>query len=61
MKGVYIEPGSKSGQIVVPLPDCIIQYLGWKEGDYVEIEIRSIASSECLVVTRRTPPVRQGY
>lgn len=39
MKTVILEPGPKPNTIFVPLPDPIIQYLGWKEGDQISIEI----------------------
>lgn len=61
MKGVELAPGPKPNSVIVPLPDCVIQYLGWKEGDYVELEIRFIGRSECVVVTRQRPPAREGY
>jgi hypothetical protein len=56
-----LEPGPKPNTVIVPVPDCVLQYLGWKEGDYVETTIRWMGGDECLVVTRARPPAREGY
>ncbi len=58
MKGALLEPGPKPNSIILAVPDCILQYLGWKEGDYVEMIISRNSGDEALVVTRRPPPGR---
>ena len=60
MKGIYLEPGPKPNTVVAPIPDCVMQYLGWKDGDYLEAEIRSWSGAECLTLTRRPPPSRES-
>ena len=49
---VTLEPGPKQNQVFLPLPDPILQYLGWKEGDEIEIEIHVMRGQKALVIRR---------
>jgi hypothetical protein len=58
MKIVTLVPGPKPNTVHLPLPDPILQYLGWKEGDDISIEIRPYKGQESLLLTRAQP---RGY
>ena len=49
---VTLEPGPKQNQVFLPLPDPILQYLGWKGGDEIENEIHVMRGQKALVIRR---------
>ncbi len=51
-KIVQLQPGPKPNTVFLPLPDPILQYLGWKEGDEIRIEIVAYGGQETLRLTR---------
>jgi hypothetical protein len=56
MKIVKLEPGPQPNTVFLRLPDVIVQYMGWRVGDDVTIEIRSAqGNSECLVLRLTAP------
>jgi hypothetical protein len=50
MKIVTLVPGPKPNTVMLPMPDPILQYLGWKEGDEVCIEIHRHGGTEVLML-----------
>lgn len=49
-KIVTLAPGPKSNTVYLPIPDPIVQSLGWKEGDDICIEIHRQGGEEVLVL-----------
>jgi hypothetical protein len=55
MKIVTLVPGPKQNTVFLPLPDPILQYLGWKEGDEISVEIRPYKGQESLLLMLAKP------
>jgi antitoxin component of MazEF toxin-antitoxin module len=41
MKRIVLEPGPKPNTVFLRIPDCVLQFMGWHEGDALELRIQA--------------------